>query len=234
MTAKTLTRISPLAIFAAFAVAPQTDAASLLVGADFEGAAVNIYDENPDDYNLSDSLIIGPGGNENGWFVTRNSDGVSVAGFRDDTGARNAGATTPNFPTRLEGGRTAYFTALLTDGLLNMDRIEFDVRGATGGTGRVGQFRTSLQGDTEFLWEESLVGRNTTTPLGNGWKRITIDLTAAQYQNIDDSIDFVWRTPGGAIDLDTIRVYGTIVPSPSAALAGLIGLGGLMVRRRRG
>jgi hypothetical protein len=46
-------------------------------------------------------------------------------------------------------------------------------------------------------------------------------------------VEFIWRTPGGVIDLDTIQVFGTVLePSVVAFLAlGVLGL--LRVRRHR-
>ena len=123
---------------------------------------------------------------------------------------------------------------------MDLDRIEFDVRAATGGSGRDGMFNTSLDGDT-LLWEDyNLSGRNT------GWLHVSVDLSGDLYQNLtDQTVSFIWNTnTSGAIDLDTIQVYGTagpvgsgaVIPEPATmALCGLAacGLGGYVRRRRK-
>lgn len=201
---------APIAV-AGMLIACHAAAAELLAGVDFEGASQSVFDRNPDDHVPDDGISVSAGGSApvfDGWTLLRldGTDGGN-GDMRNDNGANAAGATTPNYPVRLEGGRTGSWSIAIDPGvILNLDRIEFDVRGGTNATGRDGQFRTSLDGETTYLWEDfDLPGRTT----GN-WQRIIIDLSGGLYQNLSDqTVSFIWRTPGGAIDLDTIEVYGT-------------------------
>lgn len=63
---------------------------------------------------------------------------------------------------------------------------------------------TRLDPEEEWLWENpSLPGRTS-----GDWQRIEIDLSAPRYQGLtNQEVAFIWTTPGGAIDLDTIEVY---------------------------
>ena len=173
-----------------------------------------------------------------GWTLVNKGNGQSYSGLlRNDGGANDAGATTPNYPARLEGNSTGSWSIAIPDDVsLDLDRIEFDVRAATGGSGRDGMFNTSLDGDT-LLWEDyNLSGRNT------GWLHVSVDLSGDLYQNLtDQTVSFIWNTnTSGAIDLDTIRVYGVaaavVVPEPSTLVLSTLGLLGLAFvgwRRRR-
>jgi hypothetical protein len=188
-------------------------AVALIAGVDFEGADQSVFDRNPDDYDLADGISVSSGTSSpmfDGWTLLLLDGNNGAAGnLRNDTGANNAGATTPNFPSRLEGSRTASWAITIpAEVVLDLDRIEFDVRGATDGAGRDGQFNTSLDAPATYLWEElDLPGRTS----GN-WQHIVVNLTGALYQNLtDQTISFIWRTTNsGAIDLDTIELYGTL------------------------
>lgn len=212
-----------------------------IAAVDFEGASPSTFDRNPDDLDAADGITVssGTGGTMfDGWTLIRKSDNASFTGLlRNDGGANTAGATTADFPARLEGNSTGAWSITIPDDIaLDLDRMEFDVRAATGGSGRDGRFTTSLDGGS-FLWEDyNLPGRDT------GWLHVNVDLSAALYQDLaGQTVSFVWdTTTSGAIDLDTIRLYGTSgplgeVPEPaSLALLSLAaaGLGGYVRRRR--
>lgn len=210
-----------------------------IAGVDFEGASQSSFDRNPDDLDPADGIGVssGTGGTMfDGWTLVNKGNGGSSSGLlRNDGGANSAGATTPNYPARLEGNSTGSWSITIPhDFRLDLDRIEFDVRAATGGSGRDGRFNTSLDG-SDFLWEDySLPGRNT------GWLHVSVDLSGDLYQNLrGQTLSFIWdTTTSGAIDLDTIRVYGVAqyVPEPSTfalAALGMLGLGWFGWRRRR-
>jgi len=207
-------------------------------------ASMSVFDRNPHDLKPDDGISVSQGsdgGLIDGWRLTRRSDGASFTGLlRNDGGANNAGATSPDFPARLEGNTTGSWSIFIPEDVtLNLDRIEFDVRGATGGDGRQGAFTTSLEG-LNLLWEDlNLPGRNAP---GGGWMRVTVDLSSELYQGLtDQELAFIWLTnpgPGtGAIDLDTIQLFGSLggagIPEPATATLALLGIGGLMMRRRR-
>jgi len=214
-----------------------------IAGVDFEGASPSDFDRNPDDLDLADGIGVssGTGGTMfDGWTLIRKSDNASFTGLlRNDAGANSAGATTPDYPARLESNSSGSWSIIIPDTVeLDLDRIEFDVRAATGGSGRDGMFNTSLDG-TNMLWEDlNLPGRNT------GWLHVSVDLSGPLYQNLtDQTVSFNWETTtSGAIDLDTIQVFGTAgpagaaVPEPSTlalAALGLLGLAFCARRRRR-
>lgn len=229
--------------FLAAPTGPPPSGPQPIAGVDFEGASMSIFDRTPDDLNPDDGISVsqGSGGQMfDGWTLVRRSDGASFTGLlRNDGGANSAGATSPDFPARLEGNTIGSWSIFIPDDVeLNLDRIEFDVRGATGGSGRQGAFTTSLEG-LDLLWEDlNLPGRN--APNG-GWMHVTVDLSSELYQGLtNQELAFLWLTnpgPGtGAIDLDTIQVFGSLatgVPEPATATLALLGIGGLLMRRRR-
>ncbi len=224
-------------VFCLLLTARTAESGTLIAGVDFEGATQSDFDRNPDDLDSTDGITVSSGTASpvfDGWTLV-NASGASFTGLlRNDGGANAAGATTPDFPARLEGNSTGSWSITIPEDVqLDLDRIEFDVRSATGPSGRAGMFNTSLDG-TDLLWEDNnLPGRN--DPNG-GWVRVTVDLTGDLYQNLtDQTVSFNWMTnpsPGtGAIDLDTIEVYGTagpanVIPEPtSIAFWVMIGVG---------
>jgi hypothetical protein len=196
-----------------------------IAGVDFEGETQSEFDRNPDDPNPDDGITVSSGTDSpmfDGWtLLFFDGSGGANGNLRNDNGANTAGATTPDFPARLEGGRTGSWSITIDPGVvLNLDRIEFDVRGATGGTGRNGQFRTSLDVDEPFLWDPdddgSFLWKDDNLPgrTSGDWQRIVVDLSGSLYQNLtDQTVSFIWGTTN-AIDLDTIEVHGTIGDGP--------------------
>jgi len=92
-----------------------------------------------------------------------------------------------------------------------------------GSSGRASILMASI------FWENlNLPGRTS----GN-WLNITVDLSGPQDQGLtNQTVESIWRTPGGAIDLDTIQVFGT-VPEPSVVAFLAFGVLGLLRVRRR-
>lgn len=241
--------ILPLAVILAasgFMFTSVSHGSVLIAGVDFEGAAQNIFDRSPDLYDTSGGIIVSSGTSGpmfDGWTLLF-LDGVTAGAngnLRNDGGATGAGGTTPDFPARLEGNRTGSWSITVADGYwLSLDRIEFDVRGATGGGGRNAQFRTSLDVDDPFVWDpndtDSFLWSNNNLPGRNtGWTNVVVDLSDERYQNLtDETISFIWGTTN-AVDLDTIRVFGTVmlIPEPSRSVLLVLGLLGLMAGRRR-
>ncbi|MGF1527114.1 MAG: hypothetical protein ACFCBW_10020 [Candidatus Competibacterales bacterium] len=207
-----------------------------IAGVDFEGGTSSVFDRNPDDLDPNDGISVSSGDNGvdvfSGWnllqFAQNGNPPRSFSGLlRNDIGANDAGSTSPDFPARLEDNtRGSWSINIPNNVLLDLDRVEFDVRGATSASGRGAQFNTSLDGDN-ILWEDlNLPGRT------SGFIRIVVDLSDMLYQDLtDQSVAFNWiSTTAGAIDLDTIEVYGTAevvvaapIPISFFAWFGLIG-----------
>lgn len=214
--------------------------ADLIAGVDFEGATSATFDRTPDDYDLSDGITVSSGTASpvfDGWTLLDLSGNPGANGnLGNDTGARNAGATTPDFPARLENSRTGSWSITIAPGFFyTLDRIEFDVRAATDANGRDGQFTTNLETTGTYLWEDlNLPGRATPNPAPDNWLHVVVDFTGnTTYQNLtDQTVDFIWRAQAGAIDLDTILVYASsAVPEPSTL--GFMSLGLILLRKRR-
>lgn len=223
--------------------------AALIAGVDFEGANQTIFNRTPDIYDASGGISVSTGTSGavfDGWTLLQFNGTTAGANgnLREDGGATGAGATTPNFPARLEGNRTGSWSITVDSGyFLSLDRIVFDVRGATGGTGRNGQFRTSLDVNDPFVWDHtdtaSFLWSNNNLPgrTSGNWQNIEVDLSGPLYQNLtDETISFIWGT-SNAIDLDSIQVFGTVapitapIPEPSVALLGALST--LLILRRR-
>lgn len=213
--------------------------AALIAGVDFEAPGNDsLFDTSPDDYDPADGITVSSGGAApvfNGWTLLTLTGGNGASGnLRNDGGATSAGATSPNFPARLEGSRTGSWSITVPSGVvLNLESIRFDVRGATSGTGRDGQFTTSLETAGTYLWENlNLPGRTS-----GGWLPISVPLSGSTYQGLtDQTVFFTWRTPTGAIDLDTIELYGSVVSAsaiPETGSCALLLILGVVARRRR-
>jgi len=216
-----------LALVATAIIGFQTSAsATVIAGVDFEDGSGG-FSVAPDDLNLSDDITV-----SSGWSP-------ATIDLGEDNNANTAGAYEGNFPGRLDGNGSWSIT--IPVGVeVDLDQFFFAARGATGSTGgstgRQVRFRTSLDGPTEWLFEDtSLPARdNDTTDDPSEWMTANINLTDAKYDGLTDTtIDFVFDTQG-AVDLDGILVYGTVVPEPSAfaLIAGCFGLTWVMLRRR--
>jgi len=204
-------KIYQLMLVSAFALVGSSRG-DVIAGVNFEGGEQSVFDRTPDDLNAGDGISVSSGtdggaGLFDGWTFARTNGGSPTNGLlRNDGGANEAGATSPDFPARLEGATIGSWSIVIPEGVtLNLEKIEFDVRGGTGGRGRGGQFKTSLDPVDEYLWEDlDLPGRTT-----GDWQRIEVDLTDARYQGLaGQEVAFIWTTPGGAIDLDSIEVFG--------------------------
>jgi hypothetical protein len=234
-----LLSILPMAILT-LALSSNSANATLIAGVDFEGLG-GIYDESPDDLILGDGITVSSGTNSSiglfdGWTLVRthNTDFGGNGSLRKDGNATAAGGTSGMYPSRLSDKTKGSWSIIIDyNFLLDLERIEFDVRGATGGNGRDVQFNTSLDG-TNILFEDlNLTGRNA----GSGiFQHVSVDLTDAKYQGLRaQEVSFNFIAPGGGIDLDTIQVFGSVsyVPAPaSLALLGF-GLAGLCFSKRK-
>ena len=216
-------RFAPIALLAlGFALSSDAQA-GLIAGVDFENGSGG-FSRSPDDLNASDGITVSSGTSGSvyeGWTLGANGN------LRNDSGANSAGAFEGNYPARLQDSGATWSITIPTGVVLDLDEITFAVRGATGGTGRDIQFRTSLEGATEFLYENlNLPGRDI------GWTEVTLSLTDTKYDGLTaTTVDFIFTSPNGA-DLDAITVSGT-VPEPSTLALAAFGLLGLRRRRQR-
>lgn len=177
--------------------------AELIAGVDFE-SGVGGFSIAPDDLNALDLVTV--------------STGWTGSNPTNDGNANNAGAYEGIFPARLQGTDAFWSITIPSGVIVDLDQIFFAVRGATGGSGapttRTVQFRTSLDGPDEWLFENAtLPGRNNDNADNpSEWIQANLALTDTKYQGLTDTtIDFIFNTPSGGIDLDGITVSGTIV-----------------------
>lgn len=214
-----------------------------IAGVDFENAGNTAYDNSPDDLNTADGITV-----SSGWTV-----GGSASGVINDNNANNAGTTSGSYASKINGGTSGgmpsttpddFYSWSITipeDEILDMDKIEFDIRAGTGSTSRWGMFNTSLDGGEDGgtpLWSLApLPGRNATP----NWEHVSVDLSGPLYQGLtDETVTFYWYAGNTGDDIDSIVLTGLVsaaaVPEPSTfALAslGLLGLGWFVQRRKR-
>lgn len=223
---------------------PATAASLAVVGVDFENAAGTAWDRTPDD------LIAGDGITVSDWqFNQADIQGSGSKGVINDGNADDAFEGT--FVGRMEAlsspGDTAgqtisfplYFTVTIDSStIINFDSINFAYRGATGGTStRQLLISASVGGGAPInLFTASdnsnpLPGRT----LANNWVGAPTPsalMSDAAFQNLTNTtVRFNFWTTGG-IDIDAIEINASIVPEPSTALLGGIGLLALLRRRR--
>ena len=228
-----------VAAVAVFACTSAQAASVLLASVDFTNPDTGGFDRTPT--NEAPALVTTSSGNNSsiglfqGWTLINNAGNFAAGALNQDGGATAAGASSGNFPARLEGRGSFSITLNPDHILLGLDRIEFDARAATGADSRGFVFTTNREDPgTVLLSESPLRGRNNPA----GWETFSVDLSGPNYQNLvaGDTIEFIWDTstgaPGhGATDIDSIQVFGT-VPEPTRAMLFAVGLLVLLRRRR--
>lgn len=204
----------PQGVVLALALAVVTAAAAPIAGVDFENGSGG-FSRTPDDLDTNDLIAV-----SSDWTLP-DGDGFPV-GLGNDLGANADQAFEGDYVGRLQqssptGG--SWSISIPDTVTLSLTNVTFAVRGATGGSGRAVQFRTSL--DTDWLYANlNLPGRDT-TPNWVGATAVDIELTNATHKSLTDAtVAFVWATPGGGIDIDGIVVSGvvTVIPQGSVLL----------------
>lgn len=110
---------------------------------------------------------------------------------------------------------------------LDLTSLTFEtVRATTSDSARGYDIDVSVNGGTYV----DLSAANVANNRNDGLQIISIDLSGAAYQGIT-SIDFRFAATGGGIEWTNIDLNGEVVPEPSAL--SLLGLGGLLIARRR-
>ncbi len=198
-----------------------TSHAALIAGVDFENGSGG-FSNAVDDLNLADGISVS---------ATFSNTGNDTGANADDA---YEGTFVGRFDRRIDDTQIAVFSIIIPDTVvLDLDQITFACRAATTGNGRDLQFRTSLDSIGSYLYENlNLLGR-TATPNWVGAHEPVINFTDAKYKGLTNTtVDFIWISPAGGVDIDAIVLSGTIVPEPSTALLGALG-GLLLLRRRR-
>lgn len=209
---------------------------ALIAGVDFANAQ-NAFDITPDDLNVGDGITV------SAWTFT-NGGGISNDG-NAQTGRASApvgkfngedNATQPSVGAAAPVNNVHSFSITIPNGVfINLDDVSFDYSQATNGANtRWIAFKTSL--DATLIFSE--VG-----PLRPTLDSEFISLTGAQYKNLTNQVvAFQWYAGGpgtGDIDIDSIVIRGSavvaavVVPEPATATLAIIGMAGLLARRRR-
>ena len=155
--------------------------------------------------------------------------GVTVSGIGRGSGTTGATANdryNANSWDTVTIDLTAYFTFTLTPAVnKEIDFSNFVYTGQASGTGASAfSFRSSVDGFAASIG----------TPTAGG---TTINLASASYQNITAPIEFRlygWGASGsgGTFSINSFEFNGAVVPEPTAALVGSLGLFSLLRRRR--
>jgi len=196
-----------LVAMAALVLGTSPASAASIAGVDFENDANTAWDRTPDDLDPGD-------------WITVSADWTNAGNLRNDNGANSAGAHDGAFPARLQNAASWSIT-VSKPVILDLTKIEFAARGATGSSGtpsgRRGDFGTSLDGglDGSPLWSNTnLIGRPPWTP-------VSVDLSGATYQGLtNETVTFHWKGTS-AIDLDTIVLSGAVRAADGGAIPAL-------------
>lgn len=214
----------------AFGVASPVNAVPV-AGVDFANGQGG-FDDTPDDLDLGDTITV------NDW-VFQNGAGISNDG-NAQTGRASApvgkfngenGAAQPNVGDAAPANNIHSFSITIPNDItFNLTDVAFDFSRATpGGNQRWLAFKTSL--DSTLIYSE--IG-----PPRTAFESVLLNLAGSQYEGLSGvSVDFEFYAGGpgtGDIDIDSIVVGGLVtVPEPATATLGLIGMAGLVMRRRR-
>ena len=213
------------------------------------GGQANLDNVNIDDLDPSDNITVtnwafAGGGKFEGWDnnaqVGMANSPVTKLNGSGSHAQPNVGDDPPTF------NEASFSIDIPADTMVDLTEVTWDWRNATDSTNqRWLAFRTSL--DDTLIFSELGLARNNVDAQ-------TIALDDAKYKGLtDQSVTFYWYASGqgsGDIDIDTIRVLGTVgpafeIPEPATmALLGLAacGLGGYVrlsrakprARRRKG
>lgn len=211
-----------LAAAAMLAGLAHSASAALIAGVDFENGSGG-FSNAVDDLDLTDGISVS----------------ATFSGTGNDTGANADTAYEGNFvgrfDRRVDNTQTAFWSITIPDTVvLDLDQITFAVRAATTGSGRDVQFRTSLDSIGSYLYENLNLPGRTATPNWAGAPVPVINFSDAKYKGLTNTtIDFIWISPAGGVDIDAVVLSGTIVPEPGCLMLLSLCLPLLARRRRR-
>lgn len=191
------------------------------------------FDITPDDLDLGDTITVNDWVFQNGAGIT--NDGNAQNGRASaPVGKFNGqnGAAQPNVGDAAPTNNIHSFSITIPNDIkFNLTDVAFDHSPATGGgDARWLAFKTSL--DSTLIYSDSGSARP-------AFESVFLSLAGSQYEGLSGvTVDFEFYAGGpgsGDIDIDSIVVGGFVVPIPEPATAtlGLIGMAGLVMRRRR-
>lgn len=197
----------------------------------------------PRDYDAS-AVTVTTAANTTGTAAT-SFPGVSMNRFfnNDSVGWLTIQSGPGDFAINSQGNlNQEYFTFTVSanaGNTLNLTSLDFLARMATTNNGTVRGLEvwaTTNGGPFSFATGTPAFQLNSlTTDRNSSGTAISIDLSGAQYQNAN-SITFRVFNPGTTgfhgLDLGDFTLNGTVIPEPSVALLGGLGLLGLLRRRR--